>query len=173
VQPSPDDLAAAVVETVALAVAPVLERVAAVETTLRVIGDLRDRVVAVEVKAAQPADLGDVRDRLAALDVKAAGVPELQQQLEARLVALEARAPIPGPAGPQGERGERGERGEAGDPGTRDDLTDDDLTALCDDLTRKTFSALPPIALPVRMQKRVIRDRDGRIARIVEEPVAP
>jgi hypothetical protein len=39
--------------------------------------------------------------------------------LVARIVELEARAPVPGPAGPQGEKGDAGERGADGLPGER------------------------------------------------------
>ncbi len=152
--------------------------------------------------------------------VRAASGPMLE-----RIAALEARAPVPGPAGRdgvdgRGEKGDPGERGEAGAsgvPGERgeigppgppgvpgsdaavgplaetvarleaatkacvDKLTsaegaqilDDDLAGLCEDLTRKSFGALPSVVPPRRMQKRVIRGGDGKIERIIEEPVAP
>ncbi len=155
-------------------------------------------------------------------DVVVAAVRAASGPLLERIAALEARAPVPGPAGRdgvdgRGEKGdpgdigapglpgERGEIGPAGPPGAPgsdaevgplaevvarletatkacvDKLTsaegaeigDEDLAVLCEDLTRKSFSALPS-AVPVRrMQKRVIRGGDGKIERIIEEPVAP
>lgn len=53
------------------------------------------------------------------------------------------------------------------------DLSDEDLAAQCEDLTRKAFGELPAPVPVRRMQKRVIRDGDGRIERVVEEPVGP
>jgi hypothetical protein len=52
-------------------------------------------------------------------------------------------------------------------------LDESDLAAQCEELTRKAFSALPAATPTRRMQKRVIRDGDGRIERVVEEPVGP
>lgn len=52
-------------------------------------------------------------------------------------------------------------------------LSDEELVSLCDDLTRKAFGALPSAAPVRRMQKRVIRDGEGRIERVVDEPVGP
>ena len=87
----------------------------------------------------------------------------------------------PGPAGPQGERGTDVDGAELLSLKSRlsalevpaDRLSDADLTAACEDLTRKAFGELPTATPPRRMQKRVIRDREGKIQRIVEEPVAP
>jgi hypothetical protein len=103
-----------------------------------------------------------------------------------------------GPAGPQGETGpsgrdgEKGERGEKGDPGIvpqdvldafqraiagleakvsrTDDLDADVLAAQFTDALRKELPMMPP--QPVwRTQKRVIRDEQGKVARIVDEPL--
>jgi len=52
-------------------------------------------------------------------------------------------------------------------------LSDADLATQCEDLTRKAFGELPAPVPARRMQKRVIRDGDGRIERVVEEPVGP
>jgi hypothetical protein len=106
---------ALLVLTIKAALAPHLERIAALETEnkefrarLLDMGGLRDRLVAMEVKAAVPVmtttsvDLGPVLSRLS---------------------ALEAQEPIPGPPGTNGndgavgEPGKPGERGPEGQPG--------------------------------------------------------
>lgn len=88
--------------------------------------------------------------------------------LTERVAALETRAPVPGPPG---EPGPKGDPGPAGPPGQdapipADDLDAEAITAAVADLLRKEL-AIPP----VRMQKRVIRDAQGQITNVVDEPV--
>ena len=90
-----------------------------------------------------------------------------------------------GPEGPQGmpgrdgEKGDRGPEGPQGMPG-RDGapaeslvefgLTDQVITASAEMLLRKELAALEAAA-PPRVTKRVVRDAQGKITRVIEEPV--
>jgi len=97
----------------------------------------------------------------------------------------------PGEKGDRGESGERGEKGEQGPPGPPgreavipddwlarlkaleapepDLVTEDEIAAEVSALLRRELiGALPA---PPKMQKRIIRDHQGKIARVVEEPI--
>ena len=124
--------------------------------------------------------------------VVAFAVREATAPLLARIAALEARPQPPagekgdrGPEGPQGmpgrdgEKGDRGPEGPQGMPG-RDGapaeslvefgLTDQVITASAEMLLRKELAALEAAA-PPRVTKRVVRDAQGKITRVIEEPV--
>jgi len=85
-----DDLAAAVVLAMRSALAPVIERLAALET--------------IAARSAADAELLITRE-----------VAPLRE----RLVAVESRPPVPGPPGANGADGRDGDRGPKGDPGMR------------------------------------------------------
>lgn len=82
--PDPEALADVVVQTIDLALGPVLLELAAVKERLAILGDLRDRVVAVEVKSALPlpvapvVDLSPVLERVAATETRLADVARLE-----------------------------------------------------------------------------------------------
>lgn len=99
--PDPDALADLVIQTIDTAIGPVLERLAAAEARLSTLGDLRDRVVTVETKAAVPLP--------PPVNLEAVLSPVL-----ARLEAIEARPPVPGPPGDAGVPGPPGEPGPIG-----------------------------------------------------------
>lgn len=109
----PDALADLVVLTVKTAMAPYMERLAAAEarvaasaTVEHSVSDLRDRTIRLEAKTETPVPPDvTLRDRVLALETKA-GSPIaadlLLGDMKARVVALEARAMVPGPAGKDG-----------------------------------------------------------------------
>jgi hypothetical protein len=90
----PDELATAVVGTLKSALAPVHERMDAIERSI----DARVAVFVRDAELSIAKDVGAIRERV---------------------VALETRPPLPGPAGPPGEPGRDGKDGEPGTPGLR------------------------------------------------------
>lgn len=104
---------------------PLCERLASAEARLDTLGDLRDRVVVVETKAAAPiapvAPLltkaepdHDLRDRVLTLERKHELVDANLVPIRERIVALETRAPVPGPPGLNGKDGKDGVNGKDG-----------------------------------------------------------
>jgi hypothetical protein len=113
-----------------------------------------------------------------------------------RLDTLETKAAIPGPPGPAGPPGERGLAGVGLDgppgppgPAGRDAVLPDDwaarlkaieathgeavtepeiVVAISDLLRREVLGVLPP---GPKMQKRILRDKHGKIDRVIDEPV--
>lgn len=92
-----------------------------------------------------------------------------------------------GPAGPRGERGERGEPGPMGSPGEPaappaewaarmlalearhiEEMPGDEIVAELAGLLRRDLLGALPVA--PTMQKRILRDRHGKIERVIEEP---
>ncbi len=118
-----------------------------------------------------------------------------------QLRALEGRSAVPGPVGAEGPMGLTGPKGEPGEPGAAGKDVDasvlkafrDDLDAIRGELELKTAEPTVSVeqadaisqsvetvfrkalGLPEprvkAMQKRVVRDADGKIARVVEEVV--
>lgn len=117
---------------------PLCERIAGAEARLDTLGDLRDRVVVIETKSAQPAgpivdelhvhqtrELFDalkkkgepdteLRDRVLTLERKGESTAQDLSTVRERIVALETRAPVPGPAGLNGKDGKDGVNGKDG-----------------------------------------------------------
>jgi hypothetical protein len=132
VLPDPEALADVVVQTIDLALGPVLERLAAAEARLSTLGDLRDRVVTVETKTAMPVevprvDLTPVLERVAVAETKLADLARLEalasdvqrsaSVLGERVAVLETRPQLPGPMGEPGPAGKDGVDGKDGAPG--------------------------------------------------------
>lgn len=140
------------------------------------------------------------------------GIAPMLKRLAARLAAVEAQAPQPGPAGEPGPPGPAGKDGAPSTPGVNgkdgapglagkdgapgrdgadgkdamlpadwlprlvalearqaDVVTEDDLVAEMAALMRREL--LGGLQSTPKMQKRIIRDRAGKIERVVEEPV--
>lgn len=121
-------------------------------------------------------------------DIVAQAIEIRLAPIVARLAAMEARPPIPGPPGIQGRDGLNGKDGADGQSG-RDGapgLNGKDgadavvapiagldpalISASADMLLRKELAALDAAA-PPRMAKRIIRDARGKIERVIDEPV--
>lgn len=113
--------AAAVLDAVDRAVAPVLSRLAVLDATLAALetrvrdvaaaaGVDHDRIVALEGRAA-PDATGPFLERLAVLETRLAAVLQVADALATvreRVAGLEARPPVPGPAGADGPPGRDG-----------------------------------------------------------------
>lgn len=113
-----DAMAAEVVLLVKTALGPVLERLAAAEARLAVVGDVRDRLVAVETKAAQPVVVGpSPADQELAIVNRVEPLTKQLAALSERIVAVETRPLVPGPAGKDGADGQNGEPGPSGKDG--------------------------------------------------------
>lgn len=145
----PEDVADAVVVMVKAALSPVNARLAAAEVRLagipatdQAVTELRERVVVAETKA----DLAVSRP---SPPVTPEPVVVDLEPLVSRIASVEAAvAAIPSP-----------------------EETPDDAAGHFTVLLRKELAALEVIS-PVRMQKRVIRDAQGKVERVVDEPLA-
>jgi hypothetical protein len=160
-----------------------------VTAVVRLIKGVSDRTEArlADARAESRATLGECR-------------AEYQRELislRAQLVGLESVAAIPGPPGREGApglNGKDGHDGREGAPGERglpgsdaglpadwlprlialetyhgDEVTDAEILAEASTLIRRELlGSLPPAP---KMHKRVIRDRQGKIERVVEEPI--
>jgi len=157
-------------------------------------------VIGTAVKAATTPLLMDIRmlqNQVGVWEVRWSDLATLRE----RVAVVEARAPIPGPPGPQGEPGKDGARGgdgytgAVGPPGKDGqsaelpadlleriaaletglvpvpELSAEEITRSLAETVRAELSAFE-VATPTQRQRRVLRDEQGRIDRVIDEPVA-
>lgn len=112
--------------TVQTAISPLQERLAALESTVKSLDGIRDRVVVLETKSATPthqidsaavrehtkAVIGEiVQHRIDEMSTYLKSISDVMGMARERLAALEARAPVAGPAGAPGRDGVNGADG--------------------------------------------------------------
>jgi hypothetical protein len=106
--------------------------------------------------------LGPMRERLAAIDASLARLPGHEQslgELRDRVLTVELKAALPGLIGETKASRARP---------VVEDIAPEDMAASVAGLLRQELADLPVVP---RTQKRIVRDAQGQIERVIEEPI--